>query len=139
MPLFDANGDSTVYFTVNLNKKYVIVGLVLHPLLSIIKLILLLMNSIILSFSGILVQHCFSHPCYKLVCFPDNILFDALLTKCFGYQSKKVFDRLKSRWTWWYFRYKCTNIFQSLQALFGILREGSHPLKLFDQMNQCFY
>ena len=129
MPLYDANGDSRVYFTVNL-KKNVSVGLVFYstslPFHGQSYSLVHGFNNPI-NFRNTEVQHCFSYSCDKLIiCLCDNILFDDLLTKCFGNQSKKVFDRIKiCRTWWWYFEYKCTNILQSLQDLFGILTRAA--------------
>ena len=88
MPLYEANGDSRVYYTVNLKKKKVRVDLVLYSTsLTFHDQSYSLVHgfNIPISFRNTEVQHCFSHPCYKLIkCFSDNILFDDLLTKCFG-------------------------------------------------------
>ena len=128
MTLYDANGDSRIYFTVNLNKKYVTadpvpysVSLIFH--VQSYSLVRGFNNPI--NFWNTEVQHCFTYPFYKLIlCFAGKILFDELVTKSFGNQSKKFFGMIKIWWTWWLFKYKCTNIFQSLQGLFGILRRA---------------
>ena len=102
-----------------------------------IKVFLLFIDSIILSILGILKFSIVSHALVTNSSYVSLTKFSSitcsrsvLVTKAKNFSMRLRFGERRT----WYFKYKCTNIFH----LFWNFDERSHPLKFFDQMNQCF-